>query len=132
MQTQSIYERVTDKIIAKLKEGVVPWRVSWKQTPIPVSGVSKRPYRGINSLILALEGYRSPYWMTFKQIAAQGGRVRKGEKATTVVFSRWIEIEEEGSDKKSHRAVLKHYNVFNQFQCEGLPDSEPTSEDSRD
>jgi antirestriction protein ArdC len=41
-------------------------------------------YRGINALILFIEfdikGYCSSHWMTFAQIQALGGCVRKGEK----------------------------------------------------
>lgn len=31
-------------------------------------------------------GYSSPYWLTFKQATERGGHVKKGEKATPVVF----------------------------------------------
>jgi antirestriction protein ArdC len=29
--------------------------------------ISKKPYRGINMFLLALQGYGSQYWLTFNQ-----------------------------------------------------------------
>lgn len=65
-----IYSAVADRIIAKLEQGVVPWKKPWT-TPYPANGDSERPYRGINVFLLMLEaedkGYRSPWWLTFAQ-----------------------------------------------------------------
>ncbi len=58
---------------------------------LPVNGLTRRSYSGINILLLwsALEerGFASPYWVTFKQCIAMGGSVRKGEKGTHVYFA---------------------------------------------
>jgi antirestriction protein ArdC len=44
-----------------------------------------------------------------------GGHVRKGEKATPIVF--WREIEKDDGDSFW---MLRYYSVFNVQQCEGL------------
>ena len=93
----NIYREITDKIIAELERGIVPWVQPWtsgKQLSplgLPVNGLTRRSYSGINILLLwsALEerGFASPYWVTFKQCIAMGGSVRKGEKGTMVVYA---------------------------------------------
>src|SRR3546814_12095851 len=74
---------ITDLIIRKLEEGVPPWSRPWR-----LNGAGGRPlrhcgtpYQGINTLYLwALgdaQGYRSRYWMTWRQAETLGGHVRK-------------------------------------------------------
>ncbi|MFE0759372.1 ArdC family protein [Inquilinus sp. NPDC058860] len=124
-----IYQDVTDRIVAALNEGVRPWDKPWTSKgttrPLRHNGV---PYRGINVLILWMTataaGYLSPFWMTFKQAAELGGHVRKGAKATRVVYAGTREIEEEGDDGGSVSQsirFMKTFYVFSADQIEGLP-----------
>ena len=93
----NIYREITDKIIAELERGIVPWVQPWSSSKqlcplgLPVNGLTRRNYSGINILLLwsALEekGFASPYWLTFKQCIAMGGSVRKGEHGTHVYFA---------------------------------------------
>ena len=57
-QTQDIYERVTQQIIEAMERGVgsyrMPWHVTGADCFAPVNVVSRRPYRGINVLLLWL------------------------------------------------------------------------------
>ena len=48
------YQIVTDKILAMLETGVVPWRAEWirQRRPRPQSLITRKPYRGINHLLL--------------------------------------------------------------------------------
>lgn len=124
----SVYEIVTERILAALDKGVVPWRMPWRtrgSNGIPKNLQSGKEYRGINILLLGSQGYASPWWVTYKQATARGGQVRKGEKSTPVVF--WKVYDREKGDKKEKGFVLRYYNVFNVAQCEGLdvPVSEP-------
>jgi antirestriction protein ArdC len=113
----SAYELVTNRILASLEKGIIPWRKSWVDAAAPMNMVSKHMYRGINVLILMSSGYESRYWMTFNQIKALGGHVRKGETGTPVVF--WkigkYEADVEGSDETEIRSsfLLRYYTVFN-------------------
>lgn len=136
-QRRDIYQEVTDRILQLLDAGTVPWR-----NPIrrgrgdgwPKNLQSKKQYRGVNVFLLAVEamqrGFSSDYWLTFKQAKAKGGNVRKGEQSSLVVFWKQIEKEDKETGKEIKLPVLRHYNVFNVEQCEGVdaPDSvEPDS-----
>jgi len=80
----SVYDIVTEKIIAQLEKGQIPWQRPWKQErPRNIKG---RPYKGVNLLLLADAPYSCPIWATFKQIKERGGSIKAGEKGTLVVF----------------------------------------------
>ena len=82
------YQLMTDRILALLERGIVPWQQPWSGG-WPRNLVSGRPYRGINVLILRLQPYTSPYWLTFpKQVNELGGRLQKGEHVTYGDFSK--------------------------------------------
>jgi antirestriction protein ArdC len=121
MNRTEIETKVTEAIVASLESGVAPWTKPWVSAAgdLPLSLSTGRPYRGGNMMILALlkqmGGYESPFWGTFRQINGFGGRVRKGEEATPVVF--WKMIEKEDGDKLP---LLRYYNVFNLDQTEGV------------
>ena len=133
----NIYREITEKIIADLERGIVPWVQPWTSTKqlcplgLPVNGLTRRSYSGINILLLwsALEerGFASPYWVTFKQCIAMGDSVRKGEKGTHVYFAdKFVPQKEkarvaETGDEPNSIAFLKRYTVFNAVQCDGLP-----------
>jgi len=120
MSTQA-YDRITGHIIALLEQGTVPWRKPWKaSTSWPRNLVSNKPYRGINVLLLLGMRYESPLWLTFRQAIMLGGTVKKGEKATPVVFWKRLTVEEEDTSDKRHIPLLRYYHVFNVAQCEGL------------
>jgi len=137
---KDVYQIVTDRILELLDKGTVPWRKPWQGGAVcqPKNLVSKKPYRGINIFLLGITatstGYRSPYWLTYKQATDLGGHVRKGEKSTLVVFwkiNQKIETDNETGDKKIvNYPVLRYYNVFNLDQCDDVnPDKIP--EDAR-
>src|SRR5271170_1708074 len=81
-----VYQIVTDKIVAMLESGVVPWRRPWTSAGLPRNLVSKKPYRGINVFLLSASRYVSPHWLKLRQANELGGSVRKGEQSTAVVF----------------------------------------------
>jgi antirestriction protein ArdC len=132
------YEVITDRIIAALEQGIVPWRRPWRSsTDAPRSFVSKRPYRGINVLMLTMtaqaQGYSSPLWLTFNQAKKQGGSIRKGEKGTPVVLWKFVETKDKTTGEKKTVPFLRYFTVFNAEQTEGieipsaeeLPEHEP-------
>src|SRR5438128_4094020 len=114
---RNVYDIVTEKIIAQLEQGVIPWHKPWANVGAPVNLVTGRPYRGINVILLSCAGYSSPYWMTYKQAQDMGGHVRKSEKSTLVVFWKWLEAEGESEPDTEQETVrrtplLRYYNVF--------------------
>jgi len=133
------YQVITDRILALLEQGTVPWRKPWADTGAPKSLASGKAYRGVNTFLLAAQGamtgYASPYWITFKQALERGGHVRKGEKSTPVVF--WKILQKGGDGENEDHAdedaapgmkripMLRLYNVFNVEQCDGVEYPKP-------
>lgn len=121
-----VFQQVTDRILAQLEKGVAPWKQSWVHGQ-PVNYVSKRPYTGLNQILLACSPYQSPFWLTLKQVNDLKGRVNKGEKATLVIFWKISHVEEtDGSGNKGmvKKFLLRYYYVFNIEQT-SLPVPEP-------
>jgi antirestriction protein ArdC len=139
MAKQDIYQVVTDRIIEALDRGTVPWRnpISTGGLAFPANLSSGKPYRGINVFLLATtamcEGYRSAYWLTFRQAKECGGNVRKGEKSTPIVFFKRLEVDDRkgGDDKKKFIPMLKKYSVFNLEQIDGIEPPDLAQDDER-
>ncbi|MGY8682788.1 zincin-like metallopeptidase domain-containing protein [Bradyrhizobium sp. UFLA05-153] len=133
----SLYDEITDKIIAELEIGRVPWIQPWgtaaAKAPLamPKNAATSRHYSGINVLILwgaVIErGFAGQSWLTFRQAMALGGHVRKGERGTTVVYAdRFVPVDEkrrasETGDEAQAIPFLKRFTVFNADQCADLP-----------
>ena len=58
-----VYTYITDLILERLAAGTVPWRRSWAAGLAPINLVSRKPYRGINCLLLAMTTYESPQYV---------------------------------------------------------------------
>jgi antirestriction protein ArdC len=63
------------------------------------------------------QGFKYPLFATFNQILGDGGRVTKGSKATTIVFTKKMLVgdkkEAEDSVDVKQIFMLRYYNVFN-------------------
>ena len=131
-----IYAQITGAIIKELENGTVPWQKPWQNGEFMgcISHTSGKPYSVLNQWLL---GNRAGEWMTYKQIEKEGGKVKKGEKASLVVFWEFVqkvvrkEEKEEtdesgeviGTEAKEYikrYPVLKGYHVFHIDQCEGI------------
>jgi len=131
----NLYDDITDKIIAELEEGRLPWVQPWgtaaAKAPLamPRNAATARQYSGINVLILwgavVQHGYPSQHWLTYRQALSLGGNVRKGERGTTVVYADRFTPEDEkrrareSGEEASSIPFLKRFTVFNAAQCEG-------------
>ncbi|MBT3381192.1 MAG: DUF1738 domain-containing protein [Lentisphaerae bacterium] len=130
---KDVYQIITDRIIAQLESGVVPWHRPWTETSMPRNLASDRPYHGINAFLLTSTGYDSPHWLTWNQLKRLGGSVRSGEKACPIVFWKRYERETEERDAAGNpvvesRAFLRYFSVFNTTQCEGIDEHVPEPE----
>jgi antirestriction protein ArdC len=128
-----LYQEITDKIIADLERGSVPWAQSWQRSEAPLglprNASTGRRYSGVNVLLLwdALisRGYSSQRWLTFRQALTLGGSIRKGEKGTTIVYAdrvapRRERVRAERDDiTPGTVSFLKRSTVFNIDQCDG-------------
>ncbi len=133
----NLYDEITDKIIAELEVGRVPWVQPWgtaaAKAPLamPKNASTGRQYSGVNVLILwgaVIEhGFSGQSWLTFRQALSMGGHVRKGERGTTVVYAdRFVPNDEkkraaETGDDAQAIPFLKRFTVFNTDQCDDLP-----------
>ena len=124
----SLYTEITDKIIAELEAGRIPWVQPWGTAAIkaplamPRNASTQRGYSGINVLILwgaVIEhGFSGQSWLTFRQALGLGGHVRKGERGTTVVYAdRFVPRGErqhaaETGEEPGTIPFLKRFTVF--------------------
>ena len=132
-EKRDVYARVTDQIINAIEQGVKTWRMPWHTSGrfafSPINVTSKKPYRGINTVCLwaaaQSKGYDSGEWGTYNQWQERGAQVRKGEKATLVVFWKFANESSESQadgDTPAHGSRLlftKGYSVFNASQVDG-------------
>ncbi|MDH0369835.1 MULTISPECIES: ArdC family protein [Hyphomicrobiales] len=134
----NLYDEITNKIIAELEAGRIPWVQPWGTSAakaplgLPRNASTGRSYSGINVLILwgaVIEhGFPAQGWLTFRQALSLGGNVRKGERGTTVVYAdRFVPDDEKkrarDAGEEAHAIpFLKRFTVFNTAQCEGLPE----------
>jgi antirestriction protein ArdC len=120
-QTVTPYQVITDRILALLEQGTVPWQQPWDSAMgLPRNLFSQRAYRGINVWLLTAMDYPSPFWATFQQVTAAGGRVRKGEHGVPVVFWKIYVHEDPETGEADKRFVLRQYTVFNAEQIDGV------------
>lgn len=125
---RDIRQEVTDTIIEALESGTAPWVKGWSggaAMDMPRNGATGRQYNGVNVLLLWISahanGYGSNEWMTYKQTQGIGGQVRKGEKSTMVTFWKIVEKKDDAGEIIDRFFFLKHFNVFNRDQIDGLP-----------
>lgn len=127
----SVYESVTNRIIESLEAGVIPWKREWKTSGktsgLPYNLVSGKPYRGVNILTLFCSPYQSRGWATYKQAQELGYQVRKGEKATPIVFWKFPSKAEKLANPDA-APFARLYSVFNVEQLDGVPAALPLTD----
>lgn len=130
----SLYDEVTNKIIAMIEEGVAPWRKTWSTYGLARNYVSGRLYTGINYILMNNTGHPIPYFATFNQIKDLGGTIKKGTEASMVIYFKMYykdsddktlppEVAKSKYQKGEDIRVIKfirYYNVFNVGDIEGI------------
>lgn len=97
VSVDDIYDMITKKMVAQIKKAtgkgyVKKWKAKayGKGFLTPINFVSKKPYRGINNLMLKNFDptllFKNPYFLTFKQIDKLGGKLKKGSKGKEVIY----------------------------------------------
>lgn len=122
----NVYQMVTDRIIAELEKGNIPWQWQKPWTGVQsgaISGTTGKAYSLLNQMLLRKSGK----WFTWNQIQAKGWKVRKGERASFLVFWKNQLIKETdkqtGEEIEKSIPILKYYNVFHESQIDGYKPS---------
>lgn len=133
-----VYEMVTERILAELQQGNIPWRKPWVGAGRAYNYKSGRRYSLMNQmLLLHQDGY-----LTFKQAKALGGNVKKGAKAE-LVFEWFIKdypvvkdgqevLDDDGKPVTRRLIKLTYDMVFWIGDCENLPEREPVTFDTEE
>jgi antirestriction protein ArdC len=132
-----IHQHVTNQIIAAIEAGAgagefrLPWHRAAGSIMRLVNIASKKPYQGVNILALwaagDAAGYETGTWGTYKQWAEAGAQVRKGEKASYIVFYKEITVasDESSEDDSGTRLFARATPVFAAEQVEGYAPPAP-------
>ena len=135
LEKRDIHQEITDKIILMLEDlpedGFEAPFASLAAQGLPINAVTKDPYQGINVPSLwidqQIKQYTSTHWATFKQWQSIGANVRRGEKASIIVFYKSLKVREETPDGESELKnipMLRHFTVFNADQVDGYDNAE--------
>lgn len=124
----NIFEMITARVTEQLEKGIVPWHQPWVGgAALAVSFRSGKPYSMLNQMLLGKPGE----WLTWNEIQAAGGKVRKGAKSAFCVWTKVVEDrkEEDGTEKKEDaltlRRYLKWFRVFHISDTEGIESKIP-------
>lgn len=132
---RDIHAEITAKLIAAIEADPgrpsLPWRRSSTPLFMPENALTQKQYNGINIVSLWVsaecQGFAAPVWATYRQWAELGCQVRKGEKASLVVFYKEYEAEPNpaNTDDDGKRRVARASYVFNAAQVDGyaLPEA---------
>lgn len=121
---KDIYQQITDRMVEQLKKGNVPWQRPWVEAQ---NIVTQKPYRGVNTFVLACEERESPFWMTYRQAVELGGNVKKGEKSTPIIYWNFKDMKDDKGivmlDSKGNPKqipFIRWANVFSLEQTENI------------
>ena len=113
-----IYQMITDKVISMFKNAKASdYHRAWKDDAffIPLNFDSKKPYRGVNRLLLQeriglTEAFPNPYFLTFKQIKKHKGTLKKGAKGYEVVYYsiRYVVPADKNTGRKAYSSTNAH------------------------
>jgi antirestriction protein ArdC len=131
-------QQITNQIIEVLESGSLPlWRRPWlvsKNSGRPANVSSKKPYQGVNPLLLELHarkhGFNSRWWGTYRQWQALGGQVTKrpdgierGSWGCHVIYFSAVKKtktdEQTGLEVEERFPLLRQYVLFNADQVSG-------------
>jgi len=135
-----VYEQINNAIVSAVEEGTGRYEMPWHALSTPLNATNRKPYRGVNVLMLWATAQKNAYtsneWATYRQWQKAGAQVRKGERSTTVVFWKFYdgpEEQQEDSDALDDRprCFARCYHVFNASQVDGyspeIPEQLPAS-----
>lgn len=132
---RDVYQEVTQQVLSALEQGHIIWKQGWNSLGLPKNIAAGNHYRGWNlfymNFIALYKGYKTPYFITYKQAQDLGGNICRGEKGYQIVY--WALVDnrnktvtikdaDTGEEKEEYLQyrVPKFYVVFNIDQTEGI------------
>lgn len=131
-----LHERVTATILQQLDTADPDaWTPPWHgDDPLPRNALTSKRYRGLNILALwcaaQAHGYADAHWATYRQWAALGAQVRRGERGTLILFYKDLPTADRrdtahgtgaDNDTTTARFVARASTVFNIAQVDAAP-----------
>jgi antirestriction protein ArdC len=120
--SQKVYQIITRRILDELDRGVVPWQQPWTPDLAPQNFVSRKPYRGINLLLLSIAAQRfgCPFFATRRQITNLGGDILEAERrnASLAVLWKWMRNEDPETGEVDVYPICRYYRVWNLAQTD--------------
>lgn len=117
------YKIATNKILRLLEQGTKPWIKPWKSygnAKAPQNLISGHVYQGCNPILALVDmitnAWECPYFISFNQAKNHGWKIKKGSKATSILFAHQFstEVENDNGDPETKSFFTqKWYNVFN-------------------
>lgn len=125
-----IRQQITNDIIRAMESGTPPWRNSWSSGCLHLNADSGQAYKGINQIILGIQGQGDPRWLTYKQVESMSLQIRKGERGTQIVKVAEVNLKQAPQEAEAGRHLLaengnqgltmRAYTVFNASQIDGI------------
>jgi antirestriction protein ArdC len=123
------YQRITDFVIEQLEKGEIVWQTGWNTLGLPKNMATGHQYKGWNifflNFITMYYGYKTSYFITYKQAMDLKGTIRRGQKGHTVLW--WATLEDRtkttkvnGEEQYLMYRVPKCHTVFNIDQTYGI------------
>lgn len=132
---RDLHDEITSQLIATIESGpgqfTLPWRRDGAALHLPTNALTGNAYAGINVLTLWAAAARSHFahhqWATYRQWTERGAQVRKGERASTIVFYKEFQGDPDLKqiDDDGRRRVARASAVFNAAQVDGFKPPAP-------
>lgn len=119
-QPNKPHKEVNEYVLSKLRKGQVPW-LNWGTDPlgqVPTNYATRKPYSGVNRLLLVNEYQDCPLWVTKTQAYNKNLQIKEGSAGVDIYYSRlnifWVD--EAGNSfkvrKQNGSYYLKESNVM--------------------
>jgi len=117
MNRKEVFSDINDRILERLKQGIVPWKKSWT-SGVPRNFITKKPYHGLNFLSLAMQDFPSPYYLSFLQCKQKQGSIIKGSSGNIILYWDIKELSKEVDGEVETKKIpfMKWSYIFNLAQ----------------
>ena len=85
MKKDEAYKIIQAKLLEQLETKGSDWTESWVNNESPKNAFTKRPFRGMNTFFLGLQGYSCPDWATKRAWKKNGYEVKEDAESTVVL-----------------------------------------------